>query len=280
MIRNEGLPERHNLEPIRFVDSHCHLDDESFSADLTDVLDRSRALGVDRWINVGFEPDRWQASIDLVEGIPGMACMLGVHPGHADHWDRRVQHDLDALVRRHRPVAIGEVGLDFFRGETNVAAQVEAFTAQLELALETGIPAVIHMRDAEPTILEVLASQHRLPRLLFHSYEGSPRLTDWILEHDAYVGVGGLATRSKSEHVRREVKRIGLDRIVLETDSPYLVPNGFKHRRNTPESIPVIAQLLARLLETSVESIASATSANCEELFPRLPSPVKVSDPP
>ncbi len=272
MIRNESpLEESHRKLPW-FIDSHCHLDDESFSTDLDDVLDRSRAVGVTRWINVGYTPERWQSSLDLVEKYSGMACMLGVHPGHANSWSDRVHRDLGDVVRRHRPVAVGEIGLDFYRGETNTEIQVLAFAAQLELACEAGIPAVIHMRNAEPMVLEVLSSQSRLPRLLFHSYEGSPELTAWIIEHDAYVGMGGLATRAKSSGVRRELGRLPLNRIVLETDSPYLVPNGFKHRLNTPESIPRIAQIAAELFGTDVATVASETTANCERLFPLLPA--------
>jgi len=253
-----------------FVDTHCHLDDDSFGTDLDDVLERSRRLGVRRWINVGFNPDRWQPSIELAARHPGMSFMLGVHPGDADRWNEQVQSDLRQLVDRHRPVAIGEIGLDFYRGETNVDQQVAAFNAQLNLALEHSLPAAIHMRSSELLVLDVLRSRPRTPRLVFHSFDGSEALTGWIVANDAYAGVGGLATRTKSQHIHRQLKRLQLERLLLETDSPYLVPNGFKHRRNTPESVPKIAEFLAKLLDTDVESVASQTTRNAERFFERL----------
>ncbi len=253
-----------------FVDTHCHLDDDSFGSDLDDVLERSQRLGVRRWINVGFNPDRWQPSIDLAARYPGMSFMLGVHPGDADRWNDQVQSDLRQLVNRTRPVAIGEIGLDFYRGETNVEQQVTAFNIQLDLALEYSIPAVIHMRSSEMFILDVLRSRSQTPRLLFHSFDGSEALTGWILENDAYAGVGGLATRTKSHHIHQQLKRLSLERLLLETDSPYLLPNGFKHRRNTPESIPKIAAFVAKLLNTDVERVALHTTRNAERFFERL----------
>jgi TatD DNase family protein len=254
----------------RFVDTHCHLDDEGFANDLDEILDRARADGVTRWINVGFNPDRWEAAVALGKDHPGMSYMLGVHPGDAPIWDEDVHKALQNAVALYQPVAIGEIGLDFFRGETNGDEQVAAFNAQLDLALDHGIPAAIHMRDAEEIILSVLNSRDALPTLLFHSFDGSEAMTNWVLDSGSYIGVGGLATRTKSTRLQDQISRIPLERIVLETDSPYLVPNGFKHRRNTPESIPRIAAFLGQLLGHAIDDIAMQTTANAERLFERL----------
>jgi len=267
-------PEVQRPAPTGYVDTHCHLDDDAFQRDLHEVLQRASAVGVRRWINVGYAPERWASSFALVADHPGMSFMLGVHPGHADDWNEEVHAHLEQLVRDHAPVAIGEIGLDFYRGETNDAIQVAAFTAQLAIARNTGIPAVIHMRDAEDRVLEVLRAQPDLPPLLFHSYDGSQVLTDWVIATSAYVGVGGLVTRGKSRTLAQQVRRIPIQRIVLETDSPYLVPNGFKHRRNTPESIPCIAQFVSGLFDVDVSDVARETTRNAERLFPHLPTEV------
>ncbi len=266
-------PEAMLTAPPVYVDTHCHLDDASFSADLDDVLDRSREVGVGRWITVGFEPDRWRPAIDLAARQPGMGFTLGVHPGSADRWSDEIAAALDALVRDAAPLAIGEVGLDFFRNETNVDQQATAFIEQLDLALEYALPVVIHMRSAESQMLEVLRARDRLPPLLFHSFDGTPALTEFMLEHGSYAGIGGLATRKASGHIHRELRRLPLDRLLLETDSPYLAPDGFKPRRNTPESIPLIATFLGELLDEDTTRIASATTANAERFFERLPGP-------
>ena len=252
---------------IRYVDTHCHLDGDDFAEDLPQVLERASADGVTRWINVGYAPERWLDSIRLSTRFDGMSFVLGVHPGHAAEWSPDVERDLRNLIEMYRPVAVGEIGLDFYRGETNVDQQIEAFVRQLALAREFDLPVAIHMRDAEELVLQTLDAQPALPRLLFHSFDGSSALTEWINDRDAYIGVGGLATRRKSDQLRRHIATIGLDRIVLETDSPYLVPNGFKHRRNTPESIPLIARSVADQFETDVEEVASRTTANANHLF-------------
>jgi TatD DNase family protein len=258
--------------PLKFVDTHCHLDLEDFGKDLPEVLERSRCLGVTRWINVGFNPDRWDSSIELAGRFPGMSFMLGVHPGNAGVWSEKLARELRKAIDTFQPVAIGEIGLDFFRGETNFAVQTDAFVAQLDIALEAGLPVAIHMRDAEERILSILSDRQDLPTLLFHSFDGSEVLTDWIIESGSYAGVGGLATRTKSTALQLQINRIPIQQLVLETDAPYLVPNGFRHRRNTPESIPHVAGFLARLRDMDVSDIAWQTTQNTERLFERLPS--------
>jgi TatD DNase family protein len=262
------------------VDTHCHLDDAVFDHDLPAVLERAARSGVRRWINVGYTPDRWHSTLALVAEHPGMSCMLGVHPGHASAWTAASRDRLSDLLSTGIPVAIGEIGLDFFRGETNDVEQETAFREQLALARACDVPAVIHMRDAEDRVLDVLEAEPDLPRLLFHSFDGSRRLSRWIRDHDAVIGVGGLATRGKSRPLQEEIVSIGLGHIVLETDSPYLVPNGFKHRRNTPESIPHIAHFLAKVLDTSLETVARTTTTNAEGLFARLGEPVQEASTP
>jgi len=250
-----------------FVDTHCHLDSDDFSEDLPEVLRRSQAAGVREWINVGYEPSRWDASVRLRHTHPGMAFMLGVHPGHAAEWTPAIAADLEQRVATDRPLAIGEIGLDFYRGETNVEQQRTAFTDQLEIARTHGLPAVIHMRSSELETLAVMDDGRPLPTLLFHSFDGSPKLGEWIIQHGGWIGVGGLSTRTASKQLRTYIGKFPQDRVVLETDSPYLVPNGYKHRRNTPESIPVIARSLAMTWGVSVGEVGRVTTANAHRLF-------------
>jgi TatD DNase family protein len=256
-----------NQESPALIDTHCHLDDDVYAEDLEGVLKESRSRGVDRWINVGFAPDRWDSTLDLTRKTPGMSHMLGLHPGHAGEWSAHVSDRLVSLVASTRPVAIGEIGLDFFRGETNVAAQRRAFDSQLELAVERELPAVIHMRAAEDEVLDLLRSRRVLPRLVFHSFEGSARLRDFVLETGSMIGFGGIATRSSAADLREVIRTILLDQIVLETDSPYLIPKGARGRRNVPGNIPIIADVLAGLLGTSFAEVASATTRNAERIF-------------
>lgn len=255
---------------IVLIDTHCHLDDPVFADDLDEVLAESLAAGVNAWIQVGFEPARWQSSIALATRIPGMGLMLGVHPSSTDQWTADIAGELRGLVVRHGAVAIGEIGIDLFWPENPpLDVQIAAFAAQLDLARELGLPAVIHMRSAEPEILDVLRQRDPQP-LLFHSFDARAELTDLVLAWDAYVGVGGLATKAKSEELRAQLARVPLDRIVLETDSPYLIPARMRGRRNTPASVRPIAAFLGTLRAMPETTIAVATTQNALRLFATL----------
>lgn len=249
------------------IDTHCHLDDDVYADELGSVLQDSRSRGITKWINVGFEPDRWRSTISLAKGIPGMFHMLGLHPGHASEWSPELRTCLRSLLATSQPVAIGEIGLDFFRGETNLSTQRTAFDDQLDLAIELNLPAVIHMRTAEDEVLSLLENRRTLPHLVFHSFDGTMRLRDFVVEHGATIGVGGLATRASTPDLRLVLGTIPLDQIILETDSPYLVPKGAKGRRNVPGNVAVIADVLAELLGKTRAEIAGMTTRNAERAF-------------
>ena len=252
------------------IDTHCHLDDPVFADDIDGVLAESRAAGVRAWIQVGFEPARWGSSIALVERTPDMFLMLGVHPSSADQWSPEIEAELRSLIAGYDAVAVGEIGIDlFWDGNPPLDRQIAAFTAQLDLARELGLPAVIHMRNAEPEVLAVLRAREPQP-LLFHSFDGGPDLTDFILERGAYVGVGGLATKAKSERLREQLVRIPLDRLVLETDSPYLIPARMRGRRNTPASVRRISEFLGTLRATTDATVASITTDNALRFFDHI----------
>jgi TatD DNase family protein len=252
------------------IDTHCHLDDHAFDHDLERVLDESRQTGVRAWINVGFAPERWEASVQLSRRFAGMAHMLAVHPSHAQEWDATVRDRLRARLLETGARAVGEVGLDFYRDNAPLEVQRRAFIDQLALARELGLPVVIHLRDAEAEMLDILADEPALPPLLFHSFDGSDRLTRFILDHDAMIGVGGLATRQKSSLLREQLRQVPLGAMMLETDSPYLMPARQKGRRNTPSHVRTIAAFLAEHLGCPVSEVARVTTANAEAFFGRL----------
>lgn len=262
--------ERSSGSATALIDTHCHLDDPQFDEDRTQVLARSRDASVVGWLLIGYDPANWSSAIDLAQRTPGMRHSLGVHPSRAQAWTQTLADDLRTLVVSSGAVAIGEIGLDFYRDNAPFALQAKAFTTQLRIARDLALPAIFHMRDAESEMLKLLHDESSLPKMVFHSFDGSPKLTDFILQNGAYVGVGGLATRQKSEHVRDELRRIPLERMILETDSPYLVPARQKARRNEPNQVPNIAAFLAELLETSLEVVTETTTRNAESLFGRF----------
>jgi TatD DNase family protein len=252
---------------MRFVDTHVHLDSDEFAADLDAVLAESRAAGVSRWINVGYNEERWASTEGLVRSVEGMACMLGVHPGHADVWSNAIRDRLRARIEAVRPVAVGEAGIDLYWRQDNLDAQRRAFLGQVALARDADLPLVIHMRDADAELLRAIEAEVVLPHLHFHSFDGTDDLRAWVLDTGATIGVGGLLTRRGSEDLRAWLATLPRERIVLETDAPYLKPRGIRGKRNVPAYLVKAAEMLAELWMTDLESVAAVTTANAERIF-------------
>lgn len=262
--------EQPSLQNLRLIDTHCHLDDPVFSDDLDQVLQDSRHAGVCGWIVVGFSPHRWKNAIRMSGTVEGMECMLGVHPGNASEWSPDTARQLEHVLATSGARAVGEIGLDFYRDNAPLDTQRRALVDQLAIARNLGLPVVFHMRNAEQEMLDVLEQEQDLPRMLFHSFDGADRLREFIVHHGAIVGVGGLATRQRSNPLREQLRALPLSSMVLETDSPYLVPARQKVRRNTPAQIWTIAEFLADLLDCSPNDVARETTSTAESFFGRL----------
>ena len=165
------------------------------------------------------------------------------------------------------PVAIGEIGLDLYWRQDNLAVQERALRMQLEIAREAGVPAVIHMRDADRQLLDVLESMPTLPPLHFHSFDGDEELRAWVLDHRATIGVGGLLTRRGSESLQQWVADVPREIVALETDAPYLKPRGIRGKRNEPAYLTKTASLLAELWQVDLGAVSTLTTANAERIF-------------
>lgn len=254
----------------RLIDTHTHLDDPAFADDLGTVLAASIDAGVRSWVNVGFAPDRWESTIALAATIPGMAHVLGMHPQHAAEWNAAAGAKLEELLIDSGARAIGEIGLDYAPHAGDHDRQRSVFVAQLEMAERLNLPVVIHMRDAEDdliTQLKTLAPGHPV---LLHCFDGSRVVFEFALERGYLLGVGGLATRAMSVGLRELLKDAPLAALVLETDSPYLVPARQKVRRNQPANVARIAQFLGHLRDQPVGEIARATTENAQRFFGAL----------
>lgn len=251
----------------RYIDTHAHLDDAQFEGDVEAVVERAIANGVTRIVNIGYRPERWRTTLALVDRFPVVDVTLGLHPHHADEWSAAVESEMIDLIRSRRPVALGEIGLDFFRNFNPPGVQETVFVRQLELAHDIGLPVVIHQRNAEKDLIRVLNGTPRDLVCILHSFDGTAELADFAVERGYFIGVGGLMTRQASSPLRAVLSTIPLNRMLLETDSPYLVPAGIKNRRNEPSNLPVIAQRLSDLLELPIETVAAATFDNAVRVF-------------
>ena len=258
-----------------FVDTHVHLDEEVFSGDADAVISRAQLCGVDQFVNIAYRPSRWASAAVLQKTYPMISIAAGLHPGHSEEFNQDTIIDLDATITRLSAVAIGEIGFDFFRPGYDVAVQERSFRAQIELATSLDLPIIIHQRSAEDDCARVLREAALDLPVVLHSFDGGWTLGRLGIDRGYYFGVGGLMTRGAAYQVREVLAEVSADRILLETDAPYLTPNGIKIKRNEPANIPFIAQRLAELRDVSLTEIARATTENARRVFtlPALPPP-------
>lgn len=260
---------------VELVDTHAHLDFEAFAGDRDAVLERARAAGVRAVVDVALRPDAVPAVLDLCERAGDVWAAVGVHPLEV----AALAHDLDAQWERleaylahPRVVAVGETGIDLHRPGAPLPVQRAAFEAQLELAARAGLPVIVHQRRAEEPVLEVLAAwRHRLPAVILHCFTGGPELARRCCELDVYFGLGGVLTFPNAEDLRRAVREVlPPDRLLLETDAPFLAPQPRRGSRNEPAFLVHVVEVLAGLLGVTPGEAAALTSANARRALPRL----------
>ncbi|MFN8591276.1 MAG: TatD family hydrolase [Thermomicrobiales bacterium] len=252
---------------VRIVETHMHLDEPTFDEDRDNVLDQARAVGVNWFINIAHTEDHWRTSSALRDQYDDIDFSIGLHPLHAGAYDPAFESRLWRAVSDLRPIALGEMGLDFFRDGPAPALQELAFRAQLDIAAESGLPVIIHQRNAAAEVVAILSTWESAVQIVLHSFDGTIEMADWAIERGCFVGVGGLAAKPASGELRSALSRIPPERLLLETDSPYLAPMGLSSRRNTPASLPVLAELLAPVWGMTGAELCSRTSANAERVF-------------
>jgi len=250
-----------------YIDTHAHLDDDSFDGDRAEVMARARAQGVHQIINVGYRPERWQPTIALQENNSMISVMLGIHPQHVTECDKQSLQRLGDLLISSGAVALGEIGLDYARPPFDAERQRAALVSQLDLAHALHLPVVIHQRAAEDDLIDVLEAIPDLPPLVLHSFEGTRRLGNFAIGHNFRIGIGGLATRQKAAPLREVLLCFPMESLVLETDSPYLVPARVRQQRNEPMYIPTIAAALAPVWGLTREELGAITTRTAVETF-------------
>ena len=252
---------------VGYVDTHAHLDEGAFDGDRDAVVAAARHAGVRAIVNVGYRPARWATTIALAERHPTITAALGLHPQHADEFTADTGDHLAEAINRAGAVACGEIGLDYFRNGPDPTTQRRAFAAQIELARRLDRPIIVHQRAAEADLIDVLERFADLPPVVLHSFEGSHRLVRFATERRFLIGVGGLATRAGAAPLRDVLAAVPVDAVLLETDSPYLVPAGVKDRRNQPARVAVVAERLAPLWHLTAAELASVTTRTAARVF-------------
>lgn len=251
------------------VDSHCHLDFPDFADELPDVIARARAAGVNHCVTISTRLSKFEQVLSIAERFDGISCSVGVHPLEA-----AAEPDVTAaelVSRTHHPkvVAIGESGLDYHYEPGTRDVQLKDFLAHIAAARDTGLPLVVHSRDADADMADVLEAETEKGRFpfLLHCFTAGPELARRALALGGYVSFSGVITFKKSQELRDIAATIPADRLLVETDSPYLAPMPHRGRRNEPSYVRETARVLAEARGVSLEEMAEVTTRNFFTLF-------------
>lgn len=251
---------------MSLIDSHCHLDFADFDPDRHRVLEHCGKIGVDHIIVPGVSRQSWPRLLAICSESPKLSPALGMHPMFMHQHQAEDLDVLAQMIEQHQPVAVGEIGLDFYLPGQDKAAQIRLFEAQVELAQQFNLPVIFHVRKAHDEILKVLR-RAKLKGGIVHAFNGSMQQAEFYMQLGFLFGVGGALTYPRAQKLQGLFTELPLKSIVLETDSPDMPLAGHQGERNSPESIPQIQATLAELRQDTVEHIATVTSANCRALF-------------
>jgi TatD DNase family protein len=256
-----------------FVDSHAHIDGEEFDADRVEVVARARAAGVGAILNVGTgDPHggNFERAVALAEGYEGVYAAAGVHPHDARLYTDEAERRLSGVLESSkRVVALGEIGLDFHYDNSPRDVQREVFARQLRLAMKASLPVIIHSREADEETVEVLREEYACaPRGgVMHCFGGGRKMAEDVLALGFYISFAGNVTFKKADALREVAREVALERLLVETDCPYLSPVPFRGRRNEPAHVVETARFLAELRGVEAEELGRVTSENFARLF-------------
>lgn len=248
------------------VDTHVHLNSKKYTDNLDEVIQRALDNGVETMVVVGYDKETNLLAIEIAEKYPFIYATVGFHPTDARHIK---PNDYDLLIRQlkhKRVVGIGECGLDFYWDKKFVDEQIEVFKRQIELSLQYNKPLIIHMRDATEATYNVLSEYKNLKGIM-HCYSGSPEMAKRFLDLGLHISLGGPVTFLNGHQPKKVAKMVPLNRILIETDAPYLSPHPFRGKTNEPARVKLVAEEIARLKNMPYEELAKQTRDNAYKLF-------------
>lgn len=262
------------------IDSHAHLDDPAFANEVDVAMARARAAGVEAVINPGVDVALSKAAIEVAAAYPEVYALVGIHPHEAAGATDEDVGEIAAMLSAPKVVGIGEIGLDYYRELAPRDDQLRVFRAQMELARKMCVPVEIHNRDAHSDTLSVVQEYSRhIPAIVMHCYSGSPEMALELTRLGCYISLAGPVTYRNARKQVEVAWQIPLDRLLVETDSPYLPPSPYRGQRNEPAYVREVVQRIAQIRNTSFEEIAAATSANAMKIFGISPGRVTQNHP-
>jgi TatD DNase family protein len=256
------------------VDSHCHLDFPDFAEDLDAIVARAEAAGIGRIVTISTRVRRLPALLAIAERFPSVYCSVGTHPHHADEEDGITSDELVELTKHPKVVALGEAGLDYFYEHGSRDAQARGFRAHVAAARVTGLPLVIHTRDADEDCGRILEEEMAKGafRAVLHCYTGGRELAMKAISLGLSISFTGILTFKKSQALRDLAAELPADRVMVETDAPYLAPGKFRGKRNEPSYVVETAKVLAETRGVSLQELSRQTTENFFRLFSKVPA--------
>jgi TatD DNase family protein len=263
--------------PNEFADTHCHLNFPEFDLDRQLIIERAIKNGITRILIPGIDIDSSQTAIYYSQQYPMVYAAVGIHPNSGESWTENSITELSRLAENQKVVAIGEIGLDYYRKFTAKNLQLEIFTKQLQLAKKLELPVIIHNREASKDILDLVQRWYQEliddnmglannPGVM-HSFSDDFNVAEQFIKLRFKIGITGPITFRNAELLREVVKKQELENILLETDAPYLTPHPFRGKRNEPANVKIIAEKIAEIKNRSITDVAQITSDGGNQLF-------------
>ena len=249
------------------IDSHAHIQLSQFNGDREAVIERAHAAGVSTMLVIGFDMETSRGAVELAEKYTQIYATVGMHPHDAKDLTPDVLKTFRELAVHPKVVALGEMGLDYYRDLSPRPLQKKAFEKQLDLAEETQMPIIIHNRDAYMDILPILEARQGRIRGVLHCFTGDVELMHRSLAIGFHIGIGGIVTYPNAKDVQAVAKAVPEDRLLIETDCPWLAPQFRRGRRNEPAYVRAVAEKIAELRNTSVQALGARTTENFQTLF-------------
>lgn len=252
-----------------FIDSHCHLDFNDFEEDFNEIIERAKENGVTTILNAGNNINELDNQLKISEKYPFICTAVGVHPHNASEYENIKAADIIAKTTHKKVVGIGECGLDYYYDYSPRETQIKVFIEHILAAQETGLPLIIHTRDADDDMIAILDEHYKKTPFTgeIHCFSSSKRLADFALSIGFYLSASGIITFNKSVELRDIFQEVPLDRLLVETDAPFLAPIPKRGRRNEPSFVIHTTEKLAQIKNISLEKLADITSNNFFRLF-------------
>jgi len=250
------------------IDSHCHLDHQPLQENLSDVISRSKEIGITKLLTICTTLDSFENIKDIIEKDQMIYGTYGIHPHETGNNQVDKQTIIKCVNENVKIIGIGETGLDFFYNHSDKARQIDSFKAHIEASIELNKPIIIHSRDAEKDTFEILSSyKNEKLKILMHCFTGSLEFSKKLLTLDAFFSASGIITFKNSTILQNTFKKIPLDKLLIETDSPFLAPVPMRGKKNEPSFIKYTLEKLSTIKETTVEKMSKITTNNFNKLF-------------